>query len=107
MEANLKLIVYQKQLLSLRTDRDTFDEIDIPFNKIQSAKIMKEPSKIQIRIVAGDISTGTESYILNIGDLKYGAIYKKSEWDYKVTMECVQLIIDELNNIMLHYVIRG
>ena len=118
---------YQKQMISLRTDRDTWDEIDIPFNKIQKVEIIedgyavitgrgvgyggfgigsaksKEFSKgLQVRIVAGDINTGTNAYFLNIYDPKYGAKYNKSNPDYRVMQECARLIADELENILRH-----
>ena len=116
---------YQKQLMTLRPDRDTWNEIDIPFNKIRNVEALedgyaitssgaieyggfsvgaaktKEISKgLQVRIVTGDINTGTKAYFLNLYDPKYGAKLDKSHPDYRSIQECTRTIADEINNII-------
>ena len=120
-------IDYQKQLIALRLDRDTWDELVIPFGKIKSVEInedghtvtttggvvvggfiigsgkSKEISKgLQIRIVSGDIRSGTEAYYLHLWDPKYGAELKKSDPNYKAIQECARSIVDEINNIIMY-----
>ena len=120
---------YQNQLVALRLDRDSQDEIDIPFDKIQSVEIIgdghavttggafvygefavgraktKEINKgLQVRIVAGDIKSGTNAYYLNlyVYDPEYGSKLNKSDVNYRAIHECARSIADEINNIMLH-----
>ena len=121
-------IDYRKQLVALRPDKDTWYEVDIPFNKIQSVEIIedgylktiggaigygaiaigsaksKEISKeLKVRIVTGDIN-GTQAYFLKLYDPEYGTKYgvrlNKSHEDYKSIEECARSIVDEIENII-------
>ena len=117
---------YQKRLLALRTDRNTWDEIDIPFDKIQRVEIMEDgyttttggglgvgpviiggaksneiKKGLQIRIVTGD-ANGTKAYFLTLFNPKDAIIGKvnKSDPGYKAILECARSIVDECENIM-------
>jgi len=120
-------INYQKQLVTVRIDRDTWDEIDIPFDMIQKVEIIengvtvtsgrvgffggvnsqsKEVSKgLQVRIVVGDISSGTNAYILKLFDplqTIWSSPMYKSDPIYRSIQECANSIVDEINNIILY-----
>ena len=116
---------YTKQIIAFRLGRDTWEEIIVPFNKIQSVEALedgyaittggaigyggfavggaktKEISQgLQVRIVTGDIQTGTKAYFVNLYDPKYGAKLNKSDPDYKAIQECARSIADEIGNII-------
>jgi len=118
---------YPKQLIAFRLNRDTWEEITVPFNKIQSVEVLEdgyaitaggaigyggfavggaktnEISKgLQIRIVTGDIQTGTKAYFVNLYDPKYGAKLNKADPNYRSIQECARSIADEINNIIRH-----
>lgn len=118
---------YQKQLIAFRLKRDTWEDITVPFDKIQSVEALEdgyaittgggigyggfavggaktnEISKgLQIRIVTGDIQTGTKAYFVNLYDPKYGAKLNKSDPHYRAIQECARSIADEINNIIRH-----
>ena len=113
-------------MVALRLDRDNWKEIVIPFDKLQKVELVedgsvvtsgrgqigyfggikststsKEYSKgLDVRIVAGDISSGTNAYLLKIYDPKYGQNVDKSHPDYKSILECAKSIADEIDNIV-------
>ena len=115
---------YPKRLVSLRTDYNTWNEVDIPFDKIKNIEVIedgysettghviggvvaigsaksKEFSQgLKIRIVTGDMTTGTHSYFLKLFDPKNGGKYDKSSVIYKNLQECARSIVDEIENII-------
>jgi len=118
---------YPNKLMALRLDRNATDLIDIPFdkNKIQSVEIIEDgystttggglgvgpiviggaKSKgiskgLQVRIVTGNINTGTQAYLLKLWDPQYGGTLNKSNPAYKAITECARSIVDECENIM-------
>jgi len=120
---------YQKQLIALRTEKDTWKEVILPFNKIKRVEIIedgytkttfagvgvgmflvgsgssKEVCKgLQIRIVTGDMRSGTETYSLKLYEPEYGSLNKlyKSDSIYKSIQECAASIEGELHNIVVH-----
>ena len=123
---------YQKKLIALRLDRNARAEIEIPFNKIQKVEIIengyskttggaiavgpiivgsaksKEISQgLQIRIVIGDLNSGTHTYFVKLIDpiFRLGFFINKvnkSNPYYKDVMECANRIIDEVEYIMRH-----
>jgi len=123
---------YQKRMIALRENRDTIDVINIPFDKIQNYEILEDgytkfsggavgyegitiggarskeiSTGLQIRIVAGDINTGTHAYIVKLFDPIVKSWYNinnanKSSPFYKATQECARSIADEIENILRH-----
>ena len=118
---------YPKQLIAFRLNRDSWEDITVPFDKIQSVEALEdgyaittggaigyggfavggaktnEISKgLQIRIVTGDIQTGTKAYFVNLYDPQYGAKLNKSDPNYRSIQECARSIADEINNIIRH-----
>ena len=113
---------YQKRVVALRTDGNTWKEIIIPFEKIQTVEIngkgyskirgavigpfinvgLKEISQgLQIRIVTGDMNTGTSSLYLILYDAKtHGGKLSESNDRYKSIEECARSIVDEIENII-------
>ena len=112
----------QEQLIALRLDSKNWNEIVIPFDKVRGAEIFEIDKYtkssgyvgilggvnvtstefsggLQVRIVADDISRGTQDYILKI----YDSIISldTSHPNYITMMECAQAIKDEINNIIL------
>jgi len=124
-------IDYQKQLIAIRTDKDTLNEIDIPFDIIQSVEIIEDGfsrmsggtmgyggiaigsarsqefcEEYKIRIVTRNKRTGTQAHILTLFGPGYGTTkLKKSEKHlryYACIAECARSIVDEIENIMNH-----
>ena len=118
---------YQKKMVALRPDKDTWSEIDVPFDKIQSIEIVgdeyskitggsvgyggfavgsaksKEISKgLQVRLVSGDINTGTRAYYLKLYEPLYDTKLDKSSKKYRCIEECARSIVDEIENIIRH-----
>jgi hypothetical protein len=114
-------INYQEQLIALRTDRNNWNAIIIPFDQIQNAEIIEDDyiettahselirvratstefcKGLKIRIVTGDIRTGTNAYYLNLYNPKWNAKFKKSDMFYKYIQECAWSITDEICNII-------
>jgi len=113
---------YQEQQIALRTERLNWDEIVIPFDKIQKVTITEDGQTVttgrvgyfggvrassneiskglDVRIVSGDMSTGTNAYILKLYDPKYGATLQKSDPNYKSIQECANSIVDAIELIM-------
>jgi len=118
---------YDKRLVALRLDKDSWNEIIIPFGKILKisdvnieglskttiapnlfgnyvATTREKIKGVQMRIVTGDINTGTQPYTLVLYDR-----YPNSPLDpsysvshYHKIKKCVQSIIDEFELIMKH-----
>ena len=118
-------IDYQKQLVALRLDHICWDEIVLPFDKIQSVEIIVDGATVategllggirtndvcnayQVRIVAGDISSGTKAYILKLWAPNrsgiYGGLYYPNNQNCRAAIqECAKSIQDEINNIFLY-----
>ena len=118
---------YQKKMVALRPDKGTWDEIDVPFDKIQSIEIVgdeyskitggavgyggfavgsaksREISKgLQVRLVSGDINTGTRAYYLKLYEPKHISKLDKSSKHYRCIEECARSIVDEIENIIRH-----
>jgi len=119
---------YQKQLAALRLDKDTWNEIEVPFGKFQKVEViedgystatgggvgyggvvighakLKDFSKgLQIRIVVGDINAGTHAYILKLYESTFGTTrINKSTIEYKSIEECARSIVDEIENIIMY-----
>jgi hypothetical protein len=116
---------YQKQLVALRPEKNTWKEIVVPFDKIRRVEVIengysktnfsavgygavtigsattKEFNRgLQIRIVVGDFSTGTQSYFLKLWDPIFGHKFNKSDPHYKSIEECARSIVDEFKNII-------
>jgi len=115
---------YPGKMIAIRRDKDIWEEADIPFDKIQSVEIIKDGhtittgggigayglfvggatskeviKELQVRIVTGDIYSGTMSYIINLYDSTFSS---KANPDMKAIKECARSIADEINNIMNH-----
>ena len=118
-------INYNNQHIALRTNKNTWEPIYIPFNKIQSVEMMKDgytkisggavgyggfaigsakssviSKGLQIRIVTGDLYSGTQPYFLNLYDPEFGAKLNESDNQYQTIQECARLITDEIINII-------
>ena len=116
---------YKEKLIALRQDINNWKEIDIPFDKIRKVEVVEEGySKISggalgygyvaigsakskdiskgllIRIITGDISTGTQTYILKLHDPNFLGKISKSSDLYKGIEECVRTIVDEIEYII-------
>ena len=115
---------YQKQLIALRLDKDDWNEIIIPFDKIQKVEIIEDgfvktkgsavgygnvaigrsrseskSTGLQVRIVTGDIKSGTKTYFVKILDIEWGSV-SQSHPSHKARQECAKTISDELEIIM-------
>ena len=116
---------YDKRLIALRVDRDSWNEVIIPFDKIQNIRVtedgitktsfgaigygmftvgsvtQKEFSKgLQVHIVTGDNISGAQTYTLKLFDPILGHKYKKDSQEYKSITECAQSIADEVNFVI-------
>lgn len=118
---------YQRKLVALRPDKDSWNEIEIPFDKIQSVEMTedgytvisggaigyggfaggsaksKEISKgLQIRIVIGDINSGISVHIIKLYEPTFitQKIDKSTDY-YKGLQECARSIVNELEFIIL------
>jgi hypothetical protein len=117
---------YQKQLVSLRLDGNSSNEIFIPFDKFQSVEIIEDgftkstenffgtavnsrgySTGLQVRIVIGDINSGITPYILKLYDPTVGqgpggvpSRLDKSSSKYRSLVECAKSINDEIAFIM-------
>ena len=115
----------KEQLIALHLNRDSWNEVIIPFHKFQKAEILedgfvrtsgvgvsgdfvgvgtaksKEKSTgIQVRVVEGDVSSGIKSHILKLYDPLPGGRIDKSEPFYKSILECAKSIEDEIDLII-------
>ena len=116
---------YDKRLIALRVDRDSWNEVIIPFDKIQNIRItedgitkttfsavgyglfavgsatQKEFSKgLQVHIVTGDNIRGVQTYTLKLFDPMYSNKYKKTSQEYTCITNCAYSIADEVNFII-------
>jgi len=115
-------INFEKQLIALRLEKDNWQEVYIPFDKIQSLEIdegifekvrvqegifqwhvtaNEKSTRFYVRIVTGDIQRGTEAYILKFYDAKLFS-FRTSDAPYQAMRKCAQSIYDEINNIFLY-----
>ena len=118
---------YHEKKMILRTEREIWEPIVIPFSKIQSVEMIEDGYTVtsgaaigyggiavgsatstsyvkglKVRIVKGDINTGTEAYFINLYDPEWGAKFNKSDQRYKSIQECARSITDEIINIINH-----
>ena len=118
---------YNEKKLILRTDKDNWTATVIRFSNIQSVELIEDGyteisgatvgfggiavgsatstsyvKGLQVRIVRGDINTGTEVYFINLYDPEWGTTFKKSDPRYKSIQECARSITDEIINIINH-----
>jgi len=103
---------YQKRLIALRPERYSYNEIIVPIDNIQSVEIIEDGStratvgvlgysatsqefaqNIQIRIVIGDINTGTQSYFFKLWD---SFRLNKSREPYRNIEEFTRSLFDEI-----------
>ena len=118
---------YNEKKMILRTAKEVWTAIAIPFSKILSVEMIEDGYTVtsgvaigyggiavgsatstayvkglKVRIVRGDINTGTEAFFLNLYDPEWGAKFKKSDSRYKSIQECARSIADEIINIINH-----
>jgi hypothetical protein len=118
---------YNEKKMILRTERDNWTAKVIPFSKIQHVEMIEDGYTVtsgaaigfgaiavgsatstayvkglKVRIVKGDINTGTEAFFLNLYDPEWGAKFNKSDARYKSIQECARSIADEIINIINH-----
>ena len=118
---------YENRLVALRSDRNNWNEIIIPFEEIQTVTpyvegveqairggVYKIIYVRQIRIVTRNVNTGTRSYTLNIynrypykriGSGQQGAFSSSADRRmfglYNAIEDCVRTIMDEFRGIGL------
>ena len=110
----------QKKKVALRLERDNWNEIEIPFDKIQKVEIMEDDTAVaksgllgnvrvnaisrglKVIIIAGDLSSGKKRHHLLLYDPKYGAKMNKSDENYKSIQECALSIADEIDDIIMN-----
>jgi len=115
---------YHEELIALRTDKDSWDAIIVPFKKIKRVQYLPDEytktyfrgvvvggfvfsnseSKgisegMQVGIVVGDPKHGTDTYFLNLYDSSYSGKMNQSDSDYRAIVECAQSIYSEINKI--------
>ena len=123
---------YQKRMMALRLDRETQKEIEISFDKVQNFEIIENgytkfsggavgyggiaigggkskdiSTGLQVRIVSGDINTGTQAYLVKLIDPIIRAGFNIGKCDksnpyYQDVQECARSIADEIENILRH-----
>ena len=118
---------YNEKKMILRAEKENWTAKVIPFSKIQGVEMIEDgytvisgaavgfggiavgsatstaySKGLKVRIVKGDINTGTEAYFLNLYDPEWGARFNKSDPRYKSIQECARSITDEIINIINH-----
>jgi len=116
---------YNEKKMILRTERENWTAKVIRFSKIQSVEMIEDGYTVtsgsaigfggiavgsatstsyvkglKVRIVTGDMNTGTEAYFINLYDPAWGAKFDKSDPRYKSIQECARSIADEIINII-------
>jgi len=109
---------YQKKMIVLLLERDNWNEIEIPFDKIQKVEIMEDEFSVtktdllgnrvsqisrglKVIIVAGALNNGIKRHHLLLFDPKYNTAMKRSDENYKSIQECALSIADEIDNIIM------
>jgi hypothetical protein len=113
---------YDERFIVLREDKDSWEERIIPFDNIQSVEIIVDGhtqgitrgigvygvflggtkfkeiiERLQVRIVAGNSTRGTKSYILNLYDST--TFPKGINPNFEIIQECARRIVDEINYV--------
>ena len=116
---------YNEKKMIIRTEKENWTAKVIPFSKIQSVEMIEDGYTVtsgaaigygliavgsatstsyvkglKVRIVKGDMNTGTEAFFINLYDPEWGAKFNKSDSRYKSIQECVRSIADEIINII-------
>ena len=116
---------YNEKKMIIRTEKENWTAKVIPFSKIQSVEMIEDGYTVtsgaaigygliavgsatstsyvkglKVRIVKGDINTGTEAFFINLYDPEWGAKFNKSDSRYKSIQECARSIADEIINII-------
>jgi len=107
---------YHKRLIALRLDKDSWNEIVIPFNDLHSVEILRDgyivasegffgtvranerTTELYVRVVAGNTRIGAKSYTLKIHT--DGGYITKSHPNHTGYWECAKSIVDEIGFIM-------
>ena len=117
---------YDKQKVVLRIEKDVWKVTVLRFSKIQSVELIEDGySKITgaaigyggiavgsakvteiieglyVKIVAGDIRTGAETYYLKLYEQSFSSKFDKSSSIYKSIEVCARAIVDEIK-IIIH-----
>jgi len=115
----------REERIALRTNKNSWEEIVVPFGKIKDVYILPDEytkthfggvvvggfvfgsskskgiSKgMQVVIVVGDDTHGIEPYYLNLYDSAYSGKLNQSNPDYQAIVVCAQSIYNKINNIM-------
>ena len=116
---------YNEKKMIIRTEKENWTAKVIPFSKIQSVEMIEDGYTVtsgaaigygliavgsatstsyvkglNVRIVKGDMNTGTEAFFINLYDPEWGAKFNKSDSRYKSIQECARSIADEIINII-------
>ena len=105
-------INYKEQLLAFRLNKETFNEVIVPIEDIRDIEILEDNntkttvswsgysatsteivSDIKLRIVVGNVNTGTRALFLVFWEGKRAT---KSHPDYKAVAETIRSIFDEV-----------
>ena len=115
---------YQKQIIALR--QDYTNVIYIPFDKIQSIEVLEDDGYnktghkgvalggillgtsssqelsrgLQVKILAGDMSSGINTYLLNLHEQVWGTKINKTDAIYRSKQECARSMCNEINIII-------
>ena len=118
---------YNEKKVILRTEKENWTAKVIPFSSIQSVEMIEDGyteisgaavgfgglavgsatstsfvKGLKIRIVKGDVKTGTEAFFINLYDPEWGSKFNKSDPSYKAIQECGRSIADEIIYIINH-----
>ena len=95
-------IDYKKQLITIRPNRDTWQEIDVPFKKIHSVEVIEDVENLRVRIVTGSLEAGSQAYNIVLYEPKFNVKFTRSDPYYKAIQECARSIYDEIGYITSH-----